>query len=76
MKFQNTTLEYALSTLENQFNININLENKSLKKCSISGRYKTTTPIFELLKDLTSNQRIQVKKLSETEYQLIGGTCK
>ncbi len=75
LKFQNTTLENALSTLENQFNININLENKGLKKCSISGRYKTTTPIFDLLRDLTSNQKIEVKKLSETEYELIGGAC-
>jgi len=75
LKFQNTTLEEALSILENQFKIKVNLENKNLIKCSFSGRYKTTTPIFELLKDLTSNQKIEVKKISETEYKLIGGTC-
>ena len=75
LKFQNTTLEYALSTLEDQFKIRVSLKNKSLEKCSVSARYKTTTPIFEILKDLTSNQNIEVKKVSETEYDLIGGTC-
>lgn len=76
LRFQNTTLENALSTLESQFNIKIELQNKDLANCLLSARYKTTTPVFDILKDLTSGQKIEVKKFSETEYQLNGGRCK
>lgn len=75
LKFNDTTLKNALKTITKQYNITIDLKNKSLEKCLISGGYSIKTNALSLLEQVTSNQKIKVKKLTETEYELIGGVC-
>ena len=75
LKFNDTTLKDALKTITQQYNITIDLKNQSLEKCLISGGYSIKTNVLSLLEQITSNQKIEVKKLSKTEYELIGGTC-
>lgn len=76
LKFDNTSLKNVLKTITKQYNITINLKNQSLEKCLISGGYSIKTNAFILLEQITSNQKIEVIKLNETEYELVGGTCK
>ena len=76
LKFNNTALQTALNKIAVHYNINIKLENKSIKDCHISGSYSTKTEVLKLLQQVTTNQKIKIKKLNETEYKLTGGTCK
>lgn len=76
LKFNNTALQTALNKIALHYNINIKLENTSIKDCRISGSYSTKTEVFNLLQQVTSNQKIKIKRLNENEYKLMGGTCK
>ena len=75
LKFNDTTLKTVLQIIAQQYNVNIDLKNKSLEKCPISGGYSIETNVSNLLEQVTSNQKIEVKKISETEYELVGGKC-
>ena len=75
LKFNDSTLKNALKTITQQYNITIDLKNKSLEKCLVSGGYNIKTNVLTILEQLTSIQKIEVNKLSETEYELIGGSC-
>lgn len=75
IKFDDATLEEALSTLEKHFDINIEIQNEDILNCSVSGRYNTNAPIKNILEQLTVLQNVKVKPVSKTEYILTGGTC-
>lgn len=75
LKFNNTTLKTVLKTIAQQYNVNVDLKNKSLEECPVSGGYSIETEVFNLLEQVTSNQKISVKKLSAAEYELVGGKC-
>ncbi len=75
LKFNNTTLKTVLKTIAQQYKVNIDLENKSLEECPISGGYSMKTEVYNLLEQITESKKITVKKLSETEYVLTGGVC-
>lgn len=76
LKFDDAPLEEILSTLEKHFKVNIELQNKDLLKCSLSGYYKTKDPVKNILEQVADHTNFKVKPVSKTEYILTGGTCK
>jgi len=71
LKFTGTTLSNALSVIEKQYDISINLENENIANCEIAGIYKTDTNITDLLKNIS--QAIVTEK--DGTYVLTGGKC-
>lgn len=75
LKFANTPLREVLTTIENHYNITLDLTNKSILNCLLSGSYTIDTDMENVLKNITATFDLSIKKQSPTHYQLTGGRC-
>lgn len=75
LQFKNTTLSEVLNTIANYYEILIDLENKNLATCSLSGSYQIKDGVEEILKNIATNFNLQVKTVGKNDYQLLGGRC-
>lgn len=76
LSFSNTRLEYVIDDIARQYGLKISLDNPFTDDCPFSGRFSTDLPIENIFKMLNDIHDIEVQKINEQEYLLIGGRCK
>ncbi len=76
LKFTNIKLSEAIDQINQFYQINISIEKEDMRNCEIAGRFKTSTGINKILKDITNNLNIEIEKRDDKNYTLMGGICK
>jgi ferric-dicitrate binding protein FerR (iron transport regulator) len=72
--FDDTPLKEVVKELKNHFNVSLTLESAGIERCTFTGKFKEES-LSDVLGTLTLVLRLEVEKISESEYTLNGEPC-
>jgi len=77
LRFSNSRLDQAIADINKYFKTSVNLENQAMLECPINGRFKITTGVEAMLKDIAQTYGMKVEQsTTKNTYILKGGNCK
>ena len=74
--FDNTPLKEVIEDLAKLFEVEIELKDTNLSNCPYSGLERTEDGISAILESVANEFKMQVKRLGNTSFELLGGSCK
>jgi hypothetical protein len=75
LAFQNSSLATVISTLENEYDVRIDVEQRQILQCNFNGAfYKIKTPA-ELIESLSAVLGLKYEIIGDKEYRLHGRIC-
>lgn len=75
LKFDNVSLEQVINTLEDQYDVHIEFENKKVSACTFTGIFYQTKNVDEVLQTLDEALNLSHKLTGEGEYLVTGTGC-
>ncbi|MEM1120458.1 MAG: FecR domain-containing protein, partial [Bacteroidota bacterium] len=65
----------VIADLSNQFDVKIRLANTDLTSCPISSLHKRSDGIQKILAEIALTLKMEVRKIGNTSFELVGGEC-
>jgi len=73
--FRNTPVAEVVTTLEELYEVKIEMQNQALNTCPWDGLYKMEDGVATILQKLAEDLNMTLVTTGNTAYQLAGGTC-